>query len=105
MGRKVWLWIIAGLALLLALGVTAAIVLGSLHGDAPEPEVPGTSQEQTQPQEPAPSEEDTTGESAVQEDTTAEATEPAEETTQPTQPTQEGTQEGPSLGPNDTPWG
>lgn len=94
MARKVWLWIIAGLALLLALAVTAAIVLGTLYGDAPEPEVPGTSQSPTENQEPAPSEQDTTEgseEGATQEQTQESTQEQTRESTQ--EQTQESTQE------------
>ena len=105
MGRKIWLWIIAGLAILLALTVTVAMVLHSLKGDAPEPEVPGVSQEQTQE-----SEQDTT-EAAQPEETTLEQTQEAtqaptqEQTQAPTQdPTQAPSQDGPSVGPNETPW-
>lgn len=94
MARKVWLWIIAGLALLLALAVTAAIVLGTLYGDAPEPEVPGTSQSPTENQEPAPSEQDTTEgseEGATQEQTQESTQEQTQESTQ--EPTQEQTEQ------------
>lgn len=114
MGRKVWLWIIAGLAILLALAVTAVIVLSMLGGDAPTPEVPDSSQEQTKDQEPAPSEQGTT-EGTKAEDATTEATEPATQTAtepaeqpteEPAQPTEEATQDaGPDVGANETPWG
>ena len=116
MARKVWLWIIAGLAILLALGVTAAIVL-HVFLDAPEPEVPGTSQSPTENQEPVPSEQDTTEGAATQESTqesnpegTEPVTQPAEDPSQTTEqqtqePTQAPSQDGPSVGPNETPWG
>lgn len=114
MGRKVWLWIIAGLAILLALAVTAGIVLSMLGGDAPTPEVPDSSQEQTKDQEPVPSEQGTT-EGTKAEDATTEATEPATQTAtepaeqpteEPAQPTEEATQDaGPDVGANETPWG
>ena len=112
MARKVWLWIIVGLAILLALGVTAAIVL-HVFLDAPEPEVPGTSQSPTENQEPVPSEQDTTEGAATQESNpegTEPVTQPGEDPSQTTEqqtqePTQAPSQDGPSVGPNETPWG
>ncbi len=113
MGRKVWLCIIAALAILLALVVTAVIWLGTMDNEQQptEPETSGVQKEETQEQTDAQqTQAEATEDSEVQqvtEDTEVQQTTDATQTQQTTeapQVTEDTTEEIPDpLHPNMTP--
>ena len=118
MSKKAWIAIIVALVLVLALVIGAIVWIGVLDGGR-QPDVPGTSEERatdgsgegehtTTPPAKDPAERDPGAEVT---DNTTQVTDPAAQPTEkptekPTEQPTEGNQpEGPSVGPNQTPWG
>lgn len=102
MGKKVWLWIIAALAILVALAVTAAIWMGTLSKNDQKPDEPETSSAQEETTENAPEQSEETTQSSEEADPEA-ATETEESQQELTDTEETETTFPPPTGENQLP--